>query len=219
MSRPWPSHRRASSRSPSSAAFRDRALVVVFEGNDAAGKGGAIRRLRSALNPIHSRVHPIAAPSDEELAHPFLWRFWRRIPPRGQVGVYDRSWYGRVLVERVEGYAAPGEWKRAFSEINDFEAQLTRSGYIVQKFWMAIDADEQLARFEARKETPHKRFKITDDDWRNRGKWPLYAAAVEDMIALTSTPEAPWTLVESNCKRFARVKVLEALAERLEKAL
>jgi polyphosphate:AMP phosphotransferase len=202
-----------------SAAFRDRALVVVFEGNDAAGKGGAIRRLRSALSPIHSRVHPIAAPSDEELAHHYLWRFWRRIPPRGQVGVYDRSWYGRVVVERVEGYAAPGEWKRAYAEINDFEGQLGRAGYIVQKFWMAIDADEQLARFEARKETPHKRFKITDDDWRNREKWPLYAAAVEDMIALTSTPDAPWTLVESNCKRFARVKVLETLAERLEKAL
>ena len=202
-----------------SAPFRDRALVVAFEGNDAAGKGGAIRRLRSALNPIRSRVHPVAAPSDEELAHPFLWRFWRQIPPRGQVGVYDRSWYGRVLVERVEGYAAPPEWKRAYSEINDFEAQLTHAGYIVQKFWLAIDEGEQLARFEERKETPHKRFKITDDDWRNRGKWPLYAAAVEDMIALTSTEIAPWTLVESNCKRFARVKILEAIAERLEKAL
>ncbi len=202
-----------------SAAFRDRALVCAFEGTDAAGKGGAIRRLRSALDPIHSRFHAIAAPSDEELAHPYLWRFWRRIPPRGQVGVFDRSWYGRVLVERVEGYAARVDWKRAYPEINDFEEQLTRAGYIVHKFWLAIDDAEQLARFEARKETPHKRFKITEDDWRNRAKAPLYAAAVEDMIALTSTPNAPWTLVESNCKHFSRVKILRTLAERLEAEL
>jgi polyphosphate:AMP phosphotransferase len=196
--------------------FRERALVCAFEGNDAAGKGGAIRRLRSALNPITTQVHSIAAPSDEELAHPFLWRFWRRVPRRGRVAIFDRSWYGRVLVERVEGYATPQEWKRAYSEINDFEAQLARAGYVVQKFWLAIDEDEQLRRFEERKETPHKRFKITEDDWRNRAKLPLYSAAVEDMIALTSTEDAPWTLVESNCKRFARVKVLETLADRLE---
>ena len=202
-----------------SAAFRSRALVCVFEGIDAAGKGGAIRRLRSALNPIRSNFHPIAAPSDEELAHPHLWRFWRRMPRRGEVAVFDRSWYGRVLVERVEGFAAPVDWKRAYGEIGDFEAQLTRAGYIVQKFWLAIDEDEQLARFEARRETPHKRFKITADDWRNREKWPLYAAAIEDMIALTSTAEAPWTLVESNCKRYSRVKVLRTLAERLEAEL
>ncbi len=202
-----------------SKAFRDRGLVCVFEGNDAAGKGGAIRRLRSALNPVRSRVHPIAAPSDEELLRPFLWRFWRRIPPLGHVSVFDRSWYGRVLVERVEGFAAQPEWKRAYGDINDFESQLDQAGYIVQKFWLAIDQDEQLRRFNERKETPHKRFKITDEDWRNRDKWPLYEAAVEDMIALTSTPEAPWTLVESNCKRFARVKVLRTLADRLEAAL
>lgn len=202
-----------------SAPFRDRALVCVFEGIDAAGKGGAIRRLRSALNPIRSNFHPIAAPSDEELAHPYLWRFWRRMPRRGEVAVFDRSWYGRVLVERVEGFAAPADWKRAYGEIGDLEAQLTRAGYIVQKFWLAIDEDEQLARFEARRETPHKRFKITTDDWRNREKWPLYTAAVEDMLALTSTVDAPWTLVESNCKRFSRVKILRTLAERLKAEL
>jgi polyphosphate kinase 2 (PPK2 family) len=202
-----------------SRAFYGRALVCAFEGNDAAGKGGAIRRLRAALDPITSHVHPIAAPSDEELARPYLWRFWRRIPPRGHVAIFDRSWYGRVLVERVEGYAAPADWRRAYYEINDFERQLADSGYIVQKYWLAIDQDEQLRRFEARKETPHKRFKITDDDWRNREKWPLYEAAVEDMIALTSTPEAPWTLVESTQKRFSRLKVVETLVDRLEKAL
>jgi polyphosphate:AMP phosphotransferase len=202
-----------------SEAFDGRALVCAFEGNDAAGKGGAIRRLRAALDPITSHVHPIAAPSDEELARPYLWRFWRRIPPRGHVAIFDRSWYGRVLVERVEGYAAPADWRRAYYEINDFERQLTESGYIVQKYWLAIDQDEQLSRFEARKETPHKRFKITADDWRNREKWPLYQAAVEDMIALTSTPDAPWTLVESTQKRFSRLKVLETLVDRLEQAL
>lgn len=203
-----------------SRAFRrKRALVVAFEGNDAAGKGGAIRRLRGALNPISSQVHPIAAPSDEELARPYLWRFWRRIPSRGQVAIFDRSWYGRVLVERVEGFAAPSDWKRAYAEINAFEEELIDAGYLVAKFWLAIDPEEQLARFEARKETPYKRFKITDDDWRNRGKWDLYAAAVEDMIALTSTPSARWTIVESNHKRYARIKVLETLAEQLEKAV
>jgi len=199
-----------------SKAFRDRALVVAFEGNDAAGKGGAIRRLRSALNPVHMRVHPIGAPTDEERARPFLWRFWRHVPLRGHTAIYDRSWYGRVLVERVEGFAAPAEWQRAYGEINDFEAQLTRADYIVHKFWLAIDEDEQLRRFEERKETPHKRFKITDEDWRNRKNWPLYAAAVEDMIALTSTKAEPWTMVESNSKRFSRVKILRTLADRLE---
>lgn len=202
-----------------SRAFRNRALVVVFEGNDAAGKGGAIRRLRSALNPMHMRVHPIGTPTDEERARPFLWRFWRHVPLRGHTAMYDRSWYGRVLVERVEGFAAPGEWQRAYGEINDFEAQLTRAGYVVHKFWLAIDPDEQLRRFEARKGTPHKRFKITEEDWHNREKWPLYAAAVEDMIALTSTEAEPWTLVESNSKRFSRVKILRTLADRLEDEL
>jgi len=202
-----------------SKRFTDRALVCIFEGNDAAGKGGAIRRLRAALDPIQSEVHPIGAPSDEALARPYLWRFWRRIPERGDIAIFDRSWYGRVLVERVEGLAAPADWRRAYDEINDFEHLLNGGGYIVHKFWLAIDSDEQLARFKAREDTPHKRFKITEEDWRNREKWPQYAAAVEDMVALTSTPVAPWTLVEANDKRFARVKVLETLVDRIETAL
>ena len=202
-----------------STAFADRALICAFEGNDAAGKGGAIRRLRAALDPITSHVHPIAAPSDEELVRPYLWRFWRRIPLRGHVAIFDRSWYGRVLVERVEGYAATADWRRAYYEINDFERQLTDSGYIVQKYWLAIEQEEQLRRFEARRKTPHKRFKITDDDWRNREKWPLYEAAVDDMVALTSTPNAPWTLVEATQKRFSRLKVVETLVARLEAEL
>ncbi len=200
-------------------ALNERAMVVVFEGNDAAGKGGAIRRLRGALDPIQSTVVQIAAPTEEELAHPYLWRFWRRIPDRGEITIFDRSWYGRVLVERVEGYATAAEWRRAYQEINDFEHILHGSGYIIQKFWLAIDSEEQLARFKAREDTPYKRFKITDDDWRNREKWPLYAAAVEDMVALTSNAAAPWTLVEANDKRFSRVKVLETLVERLEAEL
>ncbi len=200
-------------------AFASRALICVFEGNDAAGKGGAIRRLRAALDPIQSEIHPIAAPSDVALAHPWLWRFWKRMPDRGDIAIFDRSWYGRVLVERVEGFAGRSEWRRAYQEIADFEHLLLGSGYIVHKFWLSIDPDEQLARFRARQNTPHKRFKITEDDWRNREKWPLYAAAVEDMVALTSTPIAPWTLVEANNKRYSRVKVLETLAERLEREL
>lgn len=200
-------------------AFRDRAMVLVFEGNDAAGKGGAIRRLRGALDPIQSMVFPVGAPNEEELAHPYLWRFWRRIPDRGEICIFDRSWYGRVLVERVEGYASTADWRRAYQEINDFEHMLHGSGYIVHKFWLAIDSDEQLARFKARQDTPYKRFKITDDDWRNREKWPLYATAVEDMVTLTSNAAAPWTLVEANDKRFSRVKVLETVVERLEAEL
>jgi polyphosphate:AMP phosphotransferase len=199
--------------------FRKRGLVCAFEGNDAAGKGGAIRRLRSALDPRDSRVVGIAAPTEDELAHPYLWRFWRAIPDRGRTVLFDRSWYGRVLVERVEGFAAPDDWRRAYAEINQFERRLTDGGYIVQKFWLAIDADEQLRRFEARAKTDYKRFKITDDDWRNREKLPAYAVAVEDMLALTATETAPWTLVAANDKRHARLKVMETLVARLEREL
>ncbi len=202
-----------------SKKFSKRALVCVFEGNDAAGKGGAIKRMRAALDPVHSEVYPIAAPSEEDLAHPYLWRFWKRIPHRGDVAIFDRSWYGRVLVERVEGFAAPADWRRAYEEINDFEALLSGGGYIVHKFWLSIDQDEQLRRFEERKEVPHKRFKITDEDWRNREKWPAYEVAIDDMVALTSTPSAPWTLVEANDKRYARVKVIETLVDRLKSEL
>lgn len=200
-------------------AFKGRALVCVFEGQDAAGKGGAIRRLRAALDPRQATVYPIGAPTEEERARPYLWRFWRRLPPRGAISVFDRSWYGRVLVERVEGLAREDEWQLAYDEINDFERQLHNDGYIIHKFWLAIDADEQLRRFEARKDTPHKRFKITDEDWRNRAKWDAYRAAVDDMLALTSPSSAPWTVVESNDKRFARVKVVETLVTRLESEL
>ncbi len=198
--------------------FRRHALVAVFEGNDAAGKGGAIRRVAAALDPRQYRIIPIAAPTDEERAQPYLWRFWRHIPARGQFTLYDRSWYGRVLVERVEGFCTQADWLRAYSEINDFEEQLVNAGVVLVKFWLAIDQATQLARFEERQGSPFKRFKITDEDWRNREKWPRYIDAVNDMVDRTSTSIAPWTLVEANDKRYARVKVLRTLNDALEAA-
>jgi polyphosphate:AMP phosphotransferase len=202
-----------------SRRFQDRALVAAFEGHDAAGKGGAIRRVAFCLDPRRYRVHPIAAPTDEEKARPYLWRFWRQVPRRGHIALFDRSWYGRVLVERVEGFASEAEWLRAYGEINDFEEELTRGGIVVAKFWLAITKEEQLRRFEAREEILYKHYKITPDDWRNREKWDRYQLAIGDMIDRTSTPEAPWTLVEAEDKRWARVKVLETVCERLEQAL
>ncbi|MBD1551411.1 polyphosphate:AMP phosphotransferase [Pseudomonas typographi] len=199
--------------------MRRHALVAAFEGNDAAGKGGAIRRVAAALDPRQYHIVPIAAPSEDERAQPYLWRFWRRIPARGQFTVFDRSWYGRVLVERVEGLCSQSDWMRAYGEINDFEEQLVDAGVIVVKFWLAIDAKTQLQRFKARENTPFKRYKITDDDWRNREKWPLYREAVGDMVDRTSTEIAPWTLVEANDKHWARVKVLRTLNDALEAAL
>jgi polyphosphate:AMP phosphotransferase len=199
--------------------FREIGLVLVFEGNDAAGKGGSIRRVTQALDPRRFDIHPVAAPSDEERAQPYLWRFWRRLPRKGTVGIFDRSWYGRVLVERVEGYCTEAEWLRAYNEINDFEAQLADSGLVVVKFWLAISQDEQLRRFQARAEIPFKQFKITDEDWRNREKWGLYRQAVGDMVDRTSTARAPWTLVEAEDKRYARLKVLKTICERIEAAL
>ncbi len=196
--------------------FRDRGLIVAFEGNDAAGKGGAIRRVREALDPRRFRVNGVSAPSDEELARPYLWRFWRNVPPRGHVAIFDRSWYGRVLVERVEGLCTQDDWLRAYQEINDFERQLYEANYTVVKFWLAISRDEQLARFEDRKAKPTKRYKIGPDDWRNREKWPLYERAVTDMIDRTSAKLAPWRLIEANDKKFARLQVLRAINERLE---
>lgn len=193
-------------------------LVAVFEGNDAAGKGGAIRRVAAALDPRQYNIVPIAAPTEDERAQPYLWRFWRHMPPRGKFTVFDRSWYGRVLVERVEGFCSPGDWLRAYSEINDFEEQLTDAGTVVVKFWLAIDEQTQLERFEARELIPFKRFKITEDDWRNRQKWPDYRVAVGDMVDRTSTEIAPWTLVEANDKRWARVKVLRTINNALEAA-
>lgn len=198
--------------------MRRHALVAAFEGNDAAGKGGAIKRVAAALDPRQYHIVPIAAPTQDELAQPYLWRFWRQIPPRGQFTVFDRSWYGRVLVERVEGFASQADWMRAYGEINDFEEQLRRAGVIVVKFWLSIDKQTQLERFKAREKIPFKRYKITDDDWRNRDKWDLYRDAVNDMVDRTSTEVAPWTLVEANDKRYARIKVLKTLGDALEEA-
>jgi len=200
-------------------AFACRSLVLVFEGVDAAGKGGAIRRVTAAIDARRYRIIPIGAPSDEEQAKPYLWRFWRQLPRRGKVAIFDRSWYGRVLVERVEGLCSEADWMRAYAEINDFEDELVDAGAVVVKFWLAIDRDEQLARFKARESLPHKRFKITDEDWRNREKWDDYEQAVCDMIDRTSTETSPWTVVEANNKYFARIKVLRAICERLESAL
>ena len=190
----------------------------VFEGWDAGGKGGAIRRLTAALDARDYRVIPIAAPTDEERAHNYLWRFWRHLGRAGRVTIFDRTWYGRVLVERVEGFATEAEWRRAYTEINDFERQLTEFGIVLLKFWLHITPEEQLRRFEEREKIAYKRWKLTDEDWRNREKWDLYEPAVQEMVERTSTFDAPWTLVEGNCKRFARLKVLRTVSEALEKA-
>jgi len=200
-------------------AFRKRSVVLAFEGSDAAGKGGAIRRVTGALDARIYRVIPIAAPTDEEKAQPYLWRFWRHLPRDGRFSIFDRTWYGRVLVERVEGYCAEVDWMRAYGEINDFEEQLHRNGTILCKFWLTVSPEEQLRRFEARRDTAYKRFKITDDDWRNREKWDAYQQAVCDMVDRTSPSHAPWTLVESEDKNFGRIKVLKTLVDRLEAEL
>ncbi len=193
--------------------------VAVFEGSDAAGKGGAIRRVTWALDARLYRVIPIAAPTDEERAHHYLWRFWRHIPPGGSFTIYDRSWYGRVLVERVEGFAREEEWKRAYLEINDFEAQLVESGIALSKLWLHISPEEQLRRFRERQEVEWKKHKITDEDWRNREKWPAYETAIDEMVARTSTHDAPWSLISATDKKAARLTVLETLCDRLEEAL
>ncbi|MFO1206065.1 MAG: polyphosphate:AMP phosphotransferase [Burkholderiales bacterium] len=212
----WQARLGTLTRSPE---FSKIALLAAFEGNDAAGKGGAIRRVTSALDARAYEVHPIAAPSDEERAHPYLWRFWRHIPGRGGIGIFDRSWYGRVLVERVEGFCSVDDWMRAYGEINDFESRLSAYGIVVTKFWLAISKDEQERRFKERENTAFKRFKITEEDWRNRKKWDQYVDAVCDMVDRTSTEYAPWTLVEANDKLHARVKILKTLCERIEAAL
>jgi len=202
-----------------SKAMRERSLVIAFEGMDAAGKGSTIRRITAALDARYYRVIPIAAPTEEERAQPYLWRFWRHAPGHGEVAIFDRSWYGRVLVERVEGYASELDWMRAYAEINDFEEQLTEAGTIVAKFWLAITRTEQLRRFRAREEISYKRYKIGPEDWRNRRKWPAYEAAVADMVERTSTEPAPWHIVASDDKHYARVAVLEMLRDRIEKML
>ena len=207
------------SRLAREASQRGISSLLVFEGWDAAGKGGAIRRVSAALDARHYQIIPIAAPSDEEQARHYLWRFWRHIPRAGKLTMYDRSWYGRVLVERIEGFATEPEWVRAYAEINSFEEQLHHHGMVLVKYWLHIDKDEQLRRFKEREATGFKRYKITEDDYRNRDKWDDYRLAVNDMVQRTSTEYAPWTLVEANSKRYARVKVLETFYERLSQAL
>jgi len=203
-------------RLTSEARRKELSTALVFEGWDAAGKGGSIRRITAAMDARDYRVVPIAAPSDEERARHYLWRFWRHLPRAGRTVIFDRSWYGRVLVERVEGFASESEWRRAYSEINEFEAQLVEHGMLVRKFWLHIDPDEQLRRFRARGKTPYKKYKLTDEDYRNRERREEYAAAVDEMVARTSTDGAPWVLVAANDKRWARVRVLEEVCEGLE---
>ncbi len=201
------------------SANRGISTILVFEGWDAAGKGGAIRRVTAALDARMARVVPIAAPTDEERAQHYLWRFWRHLPRQGLVTVFDRSWYGRVLVERVEGFATAAEWQRAYREINAFEEQLVEHGIVLVKFWLHVTPEEQLRRFKDREKSPFKQWKLTDEDWRNREKWNDYARAVNEMVERTSTHVAPWTLVEANDKCFARIKVLDTVCERLTKKL
>jgi polyphosphate:AMP phosphotransferase len=195
------------------------ASVLVFEGWDAAGKGGAIRRLTAAMSARDFKVLPIAAPTDEERAHHYLWRFWRRLPRPGRMAIFDRSWYGRVLVERVEGFATEAEWRRAYEEIDDFEAQLVEHGLPLVKFWLHIDQAEQDRRFREREGTPYKKYKITAEDRRNRARWGDYVVAVHEMLHRTGTRAAPWTLVAANDKRHARIQVLEEVCRRLEERL
>jgi polyphosphate kinase 2 (PPK2 family) len=199
--------------------MQKRPVVIIFEGWDAAGKGGAIKRLTEKLDPRGYVVHPIAAPSGDDKARHYLYRFWRRLPEAGQIAVFDRSWYGRVLVERVEGFCSESAWQRAFSEINQFERELLQFGTILLKFWMHLSQSEQLRRFKERERTAYKSWKLTDEDWRNRGKWEDYERAVEDMLLKTSTPGAPWTIVEANDKLYARVKVLKTAVNTLRQAL
>ena len=199
--------------------FKQHSLICVFEGSDAAGKGGSIRRVTASMDARQYQIVPIAAPSEEERAQPYLWRFWRHMPRVGRVTIFDRSWYGRVLVERVEGFCAEADWLRAFTEINDFEHELTGAGAIIVKFWLQVSKEEQLRRFKEREKIEFKRFKITDEDWRNREKWDAYHQAVCDMVDRTSTGLVPWTLVEANDKGYARVKVLRTICERLAAAL
>ena len=194
-------------------------VVAVFEGWDAAGKGGAIRRLTEALDARLYNVIPIAEPTDEEAAHHYLWRFWRKLSRDGYWTIFDRSWYGRVLVERVEGFASQPEWARAYHEINTFEEQLTEHGVTLLKFWLNITPEEQLQRFEARAETPYKQHKITPDDWRNRDKWDDYKSAVNEMVIRTSTEYAPWHIIPANDKRYARIEVMRIAAEAVEKGV
>jgi len=201
------------------ALKKNLSTILVFEGPDAAGKGGAIRRVTAALDARHVQVLPIAAPTDEEQAHHYLWRFWRHLSRAGRMTIFDRSWYGRVLVERIENFASEEEWRRAYAEINEFEEMLADNGILLMKFWIHITKEEQLDRFKQREITPHKQWKLTDEDWRNREKSDDYEQAINDIIERTSTRIAPWTLIEGNNKQHARIKVIKTLCERMEEAL
>ena len=193
-------------------------VILCYEGWDAAGKGGNIRRIARPLDPRGFDVMPIASPEPHELARQYLWRFWTRLPRSGHVCIFDRTWYGRVMVERLEGFCSEDDWKRAFNEINEFERQLTDWGAVVLKFWIHIDQDTQLARFNDRQNTPEKQWKLTEEDWRNREKWPQYEEAIDEMLKKTSTENAPWFIIESNDKKYARIKTLKIVIEALEKA-
>ena len=199
--------------------LRKRPVIILFEGWDASGKGGAIKRITEKLDPRGYVVYPIAAPQGEDKTRHYLYRFWRRLPERGQIAIFDRSWYGRVMVERVEGFCTEGAWQRAYKEINSFERQLKDFGTILAKFWIHISRDEQLRRFKERKAIGYKEWKLTDEDWRNRKKWTVYEQAVEEMLVKTSTRTAPWSLVEGNDKYWARTRVLSKLVEILSTEL
>lgn len=194
-------------------------VIIAYEGWDAAGKGGNIKRISSALDPRGYEVFPIASPTPDEKNRHFLWRFWNRLPKTGHIAIFDRTWYGRVMVERLEGFCSENDWKRAYNEINEFEKDLTNWGAIVIKFWVQIDKDTQLERFNDRQNTPEKQWKITDEDWRNREKWDQYEAAIDEMIAKTNTPYAPWYILESNDKKYARIKALETIIDQIKEKL
>jgi polyphosphate:AMP phosphotransferase len=196
-----------------------RPVIVGYEGWDAAGKGGNIRRVTEALDPRGYSVIPIAAPKGDDATHHYLWRFWRQLPKAGHLAIFDRTWYGRVLVERIEGFCSEAEWRRAYQEINEFELSLTNYGLILVKFWLHISKEEQLRRFKEREKIDYKQYKITEEDWRNREKWDAYRQAVVDMIQNTSTSYAPWTIVEANDKLFARIRALSTIVEAIEKGL
>lgn len=201
------------------AKFRKRGLVLAFEGMDAAGKGGAIQRITHALDARQYQVVPVSAPTPQERLYPYLWRFWRDVPERGHITIFDRSWYGRVLVERVRGFAAPPDWRRAYAEIIEFERQLLESGLVVAKFWLQVSKAEQLRRFKTRDEDPLKRFKVDAEDWTNRTFYDAYQAAAAEMIQRTDSPAAPWTVVPADDKKSARLQVLRVVCETLEKSL
>ena len=194
-------------------------VIIAYEGWDAAGKGGNIKRLTSALDPRGFEVYPIAAPEPHEKARHYLWRFYHRLPKDGHIAIFDRTWYGRVMVERLEGFCTENDWKRAYNEINEFEKDLSDWGAVVIKFWIQIDKDTQLARFTERQNTPEKQWKITDEDWRNREKWEDYEVAIDEMIAKTSTENAPWFIIQSNNKYYARIQAIRTVIDEIEKKL